>query len=313
MANPNSTCSVENCEKTVDRKGWCSKHYSSWKRHGDPLATSYATCQKCGDKFKRTGTTGVPPRNCPECRPRPRTECPTCGGPLPRSTRSDGTLAPAPKYCSDECKPRCSVDGCDLPLRKRGYCANHYAMWHAHGEIRDWKFKWADEKLCVVCGAKDWPDNGKRKHCSASCQAADSRHQTGATKPPRAVRGDRPKSVPCILCGDDIPLGRRDGRLQRTDIIYCRSCRRESPEARRFVKYGVRPEEYSAALECGCEICGKIVPALDVDHDHDCCPANKKSCGQCVRGFLCGDCNRALGLFRDDVESLKKAVAYLTR
>ena len=95
--------------------------------------------------------------------------------------------------------------------------------------------------------------------------------------------------------------------------MYCRTCNRESPEARRFVKYGVRPEEYAAALECGCEICGKVVPALDVDHDHDCCPLNKKSCGECVRGFLCGDCNRAIGLFRDDIENLQKAVAYLTR
>lgn len=242
-----------------------------------------------------------------------RTQCPTCDGTLPRSTRTDGTLAPAPKYCSEDCKPRCSVEECSKPRRKREYCSNHYAMWRTYGEIRKPKFTWAEEKLCVVCGAKDWPDNGKRKHCSHSCQVADSRANNDRPAMPRAPHAGRPKVAECILCGVEIPLGRRNGRLQRTDIMYCRSCGRESPEARRFQKYGVRPDEYEAALKCGCQICGKVAPVLDVDHDHDCCPGNKRSCGQCVRGFLCGDCNRAIGLFRDDAEAMKKAVAYLTR
>lgn len=234
-----------------------------------------------------------------------RTQCPTCDGTLPRSTRTDGTLAPAPKYCSEDCKPRCSVDDCGKPRRKREYCNNHYTMWRTYGEIRKPKFTWAEEKLCIVCGAKDWPDNGRRKHCSPNCQAMDSRWN---------IKGEaRPTQVHCVLCGDDISLARREDRFQRTDIMYCRTCGRESPEARRFQKYGVRPEEYAAALKCGCQICGKVSPVLDVDHDHDCCPGNKRSCGQCVRGFLCGDCNRAIGLFRDDVDAMKKAVAYLTR
>lgn len=231
-----------------------------------------------------------------------RTNCPTCGGKLPRSTRSDGTLAPAPKYCSEDCKPRCSVDGCEKPRRKREYCSNHYTMWRTYGEIREPKFTWANEKVCVVCGAKDWPDNGRRKHCSAGCQQAAS----------RASR-DRPTHATCVLCGKEFSLGRRGGRLQRTDTMYCRTCNRESREARRFVKYGVRPDEYEAALKLGCEICGKVVPSLDIDHDHDCCPGNRKSCGECIRGFLCGDCNRALGLMRDDAEALRRAADYLTR
>lgn len=36
-------CSVEGCEKPHSCRGWCRKHYSRWKRHGDPLGgtTSY--------------------------------------------------------------------------------------------------------------------------------------------------------------------------------------------------------------------------------------------------------------------------------
>ena len=30
-------CSVTNCEKLVDSRGWCREHYGRWRRHGDPL------------------------------------------------------------------------------------------------------------------------------------------------------------------------------------------------------------------------------------------------------------------------------------
>lgn len=54
---------------------------------------------------------------------------------------------------------------------------------------------------------------------------------------------------------------------------------------------------------------GKI-RRLAVDHNHLCC-SGKKSCGKCVRGLLCGRCNRALERF-DSVENwAEKAAAYL--
>lgn len=50
--------------------------------------------------------------------------------------------------------------------------------------------------------------------------------------------------------------------------------------------------------------------ATNIDHDHDCCPGNR-SCGKCVRGILCHNCNTALGLMKDSKEDLKKLIEYL--
>ena len=64
-----------------------------------------------------------------------------------------------------------------------------------------------------------------------------------------------------------------------------------------------------------CEICLKPDRGgrrLAVDHDHSCCP-ERKSCGDCVRGFLCWDCNRGLGTFQDSGEYLLSAYRYLKR
>jgi len=51
-----------------------------------------------------------------------------------------------------------------------------------------------------------------------------------------------------------------------------------------------------------CDICSRVVKSLNVDHNH--------GTGK-IRGLLCGSCNRALGLFQDSIEVLKKAATYL--
>lgn len=231
----------------------------------------------------------------------PNRACLTCGAELIRYMVGKGVAGPR-KYCSDDCKPRCAVEFCDRPAySKAALCPMHDSQRRRGKPFTESAY--ASEWKCVVCGADVEKGSGRRRHCSSVCQSQDSRH-----------KGERKSHATCIMCGQDFPLSRGGGgRFQRIDTKWCRDCGRDSPDALRFRNYGITPERYSAALEQGCEICGSVVDKLHVDHDHNCCGPRSRTCGECVRGLICGPCNRALGMFKDDVRSLESAIAYLNR
>ena len=89
-------------------------------------------------------------------------------------------------------------------------------------------------------------------------------------------------------------------------------------EARKIKLFGVNREKYEEMFfnqNLGCAICGKLNSSgrmLAIDHDHNCCPG-EKTCGKCIRGLLCDNCNHGLGKFKDDIELLIKAVKYLKK
>lgn len=62
--------------------------------------------------------------------------------------------------------------------------------------------------------------------------------------------------------------------------------------------YGVAKEDMGVK---SCMVCHSV-DRLCIDHDH----ASGK-----VRGILCGKCNIAIGLFKDDPELMARAAAYL--
>jgi hypothetical protein len=77
-------------------------------------------------------------------------------------------------------------------------------------------------------------------------------------------------------------------------------------------KYGMTPEGYEAMLASQggvCAICKQPCVSgmrLAVDHIHGANPP-------VIRGLLCCNCNRAVGLFQDLPENCDKAAAYLRR
>lgn len=96
----------------------------------------------------------------------------------------------------------------------------------------------------------------------------------------------------------------------------CKTCSRANGAAQRIKSHGVSSEMFAALLDNqdgSCKICGTEINERSgqcIDHDHGCCPG-VFSCGKCVRGILCKDCNTAIGFMRDDPERLRAAAAYL--
>lgn len=90
----------------------------------------------------------------------------------------------------------------------------------------------------------------------------------------------------------------------------------KSAELRRH--YGITLEQFESMLEEQggvCAICGMTPDEngrhLCVDHDHSCCSGRKRSCGKCIRGLLCMNCNRAIGWLNDDPALADRAAKYL--
>jgi hypothetical protein len=84
----------------------------------------------------------------------------------------------------------------------------------------------------------------------------------------------------------------------------------EEQRISRIRLYGIDVADYERMLQeqnGGCYICGKKPTgkrALDIDHDHE--------TGK-VRGLLCSNHNRGIGLLDDDISLLARAIQYLAR
>ena len=92
-----------------------------------------------------------------------------------------------------------------------------------------------------------------------------------------------------------------------TNRSYCSNHWREYCNKReRLKKYNLTEEMYEDIMSrTECEICKCSLEGKGkrhIDHDHQ--------TGE-FRGVLCNTCNPALGLFKDDVELLKRAIKYL--
>ena len=142
----------------------------------------------------------------------------------------------------------------------------------------------------------------------------------------------------CSACKETKPVAEFHRSTSSPDGLRgnCRSCvraqniswRKRNPEKKRaqnrrsqrvlnYTKFGLTEATYLEMLAAqggGCAICGAPpgVKRLHIDHDHSCCPG-QFSCGPCVRGLLCSNCNTAIGLMREDPARLAGAIAYLNK
>lgn len=137
----------------------------------------------------------------------------------------------------------------------------------------------------------------------------------------------------CMDCKNAFPLdtfrlaGGTKARSKGQRISRCEPCHKASRQAayekagraRVFLtQYGITLEQRDAMFEAQgkqCAACGSLEPGSKhgwvVDHDHACCPKKSKSCGNCIRGILCFQCNITLGCVKDSPETLDKLKGYL--
>lgn len=128
----------------------------------------------------------------------------------------------------------------------------------------------------------------------------------------------------CTKCGIKRERSGFHKDSSRVDGIgaYCKECRlkitnqwrEENPEKinkqsiwdKRDKVYGITKEQYFKIIERQKEKCGICKAFIDessaVNHNHE---------TGIVRGILCRQCNSGLGMFKDNIESLKAAIKYL--
>jgi hypothetical protein len=171
---------------------------------------------------------------------------------------------------------------------------------------------------CPICTAplppKKKAGGSPRKFCSLACKARNAHYK----------RTGKPRSTEkvCTGCGTEFSVTSQrnsDGKLKRSDTRWCNNCRPTDEDAassisrRLFYKYRMTLDQYQAVLASGCEICGTTTATrFHIDHDHNCCPG-RYTCGKCVRGLLCGQCNQGIGLLNDDPDRMIAAAAYVLK
>lgn len=187
--------------------------------------------EMCQAHYKRWKATGVAER-----------PCLGCGDDL--TVLSVGSAS----YCGDQCKPDCRIDGCTkLVYAKHKVCRVHLNGIRRNGGV-DPKAYVPAERVCVVCGAKDWPPNWLRSYCSKRCAALHSR-----------AGGRVPRTMDCVFCGREFDLfdvSPRSGRKKRNDAGCCTACSRP--------RNAMTATELSERDGRACSICGEDV-AMEAD------------------------------------------------
>jgi CRISPR/Cas system CSM-associated protein Csm3 (group 7 of RAMP superfamily) len=133
----------------------------------------------------------------------------------------------------------------------------------------------------------------------------------------------------CNKCGEikNIELFAKGGKYADGRRNYCKQChskyvtqyiknnpsKRSKPNPnRKFKRHGLSEDKYLILFNIYngmCHAC-KERDGVNIDHDHSCCPG-PYSCGKCVRGVLCNQCNTALGLMNDSVANIKNLIKYI--
>lgn len=142
-------------------------------------------------------------------------------------------------------------------------------------------------------------------------------HRTRRPRGSAALRDDQGRKQ-CARCSEWRPVDDYRPALKSGDGLqsWCSPCSSDYMTLKRYRFDRARVLQI-VADQGGCAMCHTAEPRAmgfrngwHVDHDHKCCPGDE-SCGLCIRGVLCADCNKLIGLAGDSPERLRQAIAYL--
>lgn len=248
-------CAIEECESPSFCKGYCSKHYARYKRHGDPLVTknrprppagtrSICEVEDCGQnvkglgfclkhyqRFKKTGDPLLNPsgRNLRRYGEGELCEADDCG-----------ELAIKRGYCGLHYqrlmnhgdvtvtlyRDSCEVIGCERKHFGRGYCSFHLYRFAGTGsphQMPGGRLPPGMFTTCVVDGC-----GGNTRGGGGMCGAHAVNFR--ATGHPLKTPGPAVKSRPCAQCGENMDLTiPSEGRTKATSSKRtCKRCRRDT-------------------------------------------------------------------------------------
>lgn len=217
----------------------------------------------------------------------------------------------------------CQIDGCGKPVVTHGMCDMHRQRLIKTGTVE--KSDWGAKHRHPLKHSWQWMMRHRANH------PIDPRWEdflqfvmdVGERPSPKhklfSANGNEPLGPNNFIWKTSITQRHEgeDGKTYaaRAQRVY-RAVRKEAFKGYDLKKrYGLNKEQYAALLEKQqglCAICGSPETAevrgeafaLAVDHCHD---------GGHVRELLCRSCNTGLGGFRDSVDLLREAIAYLEK
>lgn len=197
----------------------------------------------------------------------------------------------------------CIEDGCDSEQVTRNLCSMHYARLKLTG-VTDGSVKMPRSKN------RSNPD-GTARICSVV----------------ECIRKARSRGI----CDPHLSEMREVDPVEfsRMDICPVPSCGREKLKAKPWCSrckqfawrfsltlddvINLHASERRICSNPGCD----SGATLHLDHDHACCPpgsfpaSHKVSCGECVRGWLCAPCNKALGMLQENPRRIQGLLDFL--
>ena len=199
---------------------------------------------------------------------------------------------------SDGSRTPCALKGCLKGAVANGMCSSHN-LAHSMPDISELMNIPVSEN--GSCAARE--DCGNAPTSRGLCETHYMQWRRG-------VRWTHLKSdVPCPVpdCG----------RRMQASSSLCKRCRQLS------WRYSLSPEKVIQLFAPGVRRCFNVdclsPDNLHLDHSHACCPdgkfgtSHKKSCGSCVRGWLCRSCNLALGYLQENPRKIRGLLMYASR